>query len=612
MRISFKLILVTIIMLEPIFKKTREFIKSYYKNFDSSVAISLNTLRYKNGYLKFLKKHDLDSDCVTAALLYDIDDGKKFGSEISQLISGLRKFDELAFKARKRNNEEKIRKMLIATTHDLRVLVVKLLERLYLIKNLENFDDEERIRISKETFDVYAPISYRLGLSDIKWELEDLSFKYLMPKEYNMIMEKIGTKRDEREKIVDDFKKKLEKALKKNKINCEVFGRPKHFYSIYRKMINKGKKFEEIHDLIGLRVIVEDSETCYAVLGIVNNLWETISERLKDFIVAPKDNLYQSLHAGFLYNNMPVEVQIRTRRMNDIAEEGIAAHWKYKGLKDEKFNKQLNWLRQVLFFANESDKEFLYKLKLDLFGDKIFCFTPKGDIIELDDGSTVVDFAYAVHSEIGNACIGAKVNGEFVGVRHLLKNGDEIGVLTSKSHKPSRDWLSFVKTSKALERIRNTLQIRQSIYTKTPADAVNKKSFITADGNYNIEIAKCCNPVPMDSIVGSLGSFRKVIVHSEKCRNVITIKKIVDVHWTNDFKGLASVIIFADDRLGLFAEILNSVASLGFSVNSAKAHSVGNEVSECILNMEFNSLKDLKDVADRISKINSIRKIRIE
>lgn len=610
-------------MLELAFKKTMEFMKSYYKDYNdhnknyknSRDLLSLNSLKYKKRYFNLLKKYDLDNNCITAALLYDIDDGKNFGNEISQLISDLRKFDELAFKAGKRNNEEKIRKMLIATTHDLRVLVIKLLERLYLMKNLEGCDDEEKERISKETFDVYAPISYRLGLSDIKWELEDLSFKYLMPKEYNTIMGKIDAKRNERERTVNELKKKLEKALKKNKINCEVFGRPKHFYSIYRKMINKKRKFEDIHDLIGLRVIVEDSETCYAVLGIVNNLWETIPERLKDFIVAPKDNLYQSLHTGFLYNNinnMPVEIQIRTRRMNDIAEEGIAAHWKYKGLKDDKFNKQLNWLRQILSFADESDKEFLYKLKLDLFGDKIFCFTPKRDIIELDDGSTVVDFAYAVHSEIGNACTGAKVNGGFVGVRHLLKNGDEIEILTSKSHKPSRDWLSFVKTNKALEKIRNTLQIRQSAYTKTSADVNNKKSFITADGDYNIEIAKCCNPVPMDSIIGSLDSFRKIIVHFEKCRNATAIKKIMNVHWTNDFKGLVSIIIFADDRLGLFADILNSVASLGINVKSAKAHSAGNDIAECIVNIEFDSLGNLKGVVDRISKINSVRKVRIE
>jgi len=594
-------------MQKAAFKKIRIFLEDYCRDLDD-----ISLLSYKKGYAKFLKNYGLDENSFVAALLYDLDTGEKFGSDVSKLIASLKNFNELASKAGKRNKEEKIRKMLIATTQDLRVLIIKLLEMLYIMKNLDFTEDDKKIKISKDVLEIYVPIAYRLGLSDVKWELEDLSFKYLTPDEYSIIKRNIGMKRKEREKIVKEFKKKLENALKKNKINGEVFGRPKHFYSIYRKMMNKEKKFDDVYDLIGLRVIVEDSDNCYTVLGIVNNLWETIPERFKDFIIAPKDNLYQSLHAGFLYNNSPVEVQIRTRRMNDIAEEGIAAHWKYKGLKDEKFNKQLSWLRQILSFANESDKEFLYKLKLDIFGDKIFCFTPKGDIIELDDGSSVVDFAYAVHSDIGNACTGAKVNDRFVGVRQVLKNGDEIEVLTSKSHKPSRDWLSFAKTNKALEKIRNTLQIRQSSYNKTSADKEDSKDFITTDGNYNVEIARCCNPIPMDSIIGSLSSFKNVVVHSEKCRNVATIKKNVSVYWANDFKGLVSIIIFADDRLGLFAEILNSVASLGINVKSAKAHSVGSDIAECIVSIEFDSLKSLKDVVDRVGRINSVRKVRIE
>ncbi len=594
-------------MQKEVFKRIRNLLEDHYGNLDD-----LSLLKYKKGYAKFLKNYGLDENSFVAALLYDLDSGEKFGSDVFKLIASLKNFNELASKAGKRNKEEKIRKMLIATTQDLRVLVIKLLEMLYTMKNLDFTDDNKKIKISKDVLEIYVPIAYRLGLSDVKWELEDLSFKYLMPDEYYIIKRNIGMKRKEREKIIKEFKKKLENALKKNKINGEVFGRPKHFYSIYKKMMNKEKKFDDVHDLVGLRVIVEDSDGCYTVLGIVNNLWETMPERFKDFIVAPKDNLYQSLHAGFLYNNIPVEVQIRTRRMNDIAEEGIAAHWKYKGLRDEKFNKQLSWLRQILSFANESDKEFLYKLKLDLFGDKIFCFTPKGDIIELDDGSSVVDFAYAVHSEIGNACTGAKVNGKFVGVRHVLKNGDEIEVLTSKSHKPSRNWLGFAKTSKALEKIRNTLQIRQSAYGKTADEKGDGRDFITTDGNYNVEIAKCCNPVPMEYIIGSLSSFRNVVVHSDKCRNAVGIKKKINVYWADDFKGLVSIIIFADDRLGLFAEILNSVASLGINVKSAKAHSAGSNIAECILNIEFNSLKSVKDVVDRIGRINSVRKVRIE
>ena len=592
---------------ESLFKKCTEFMKAHYK-----IANDLESLKYKRGYFKLLKNYDLDKNCIAAALLYDLDSGAEFGDEVSKLIFDLRSFSELAEKATKRNNEEKTRKMLIATTHDLRVLVIKLLERLHIMKGLETVENEEKISMSKNTLNIYAPLSYRLGLSDIKWQLEDLSFKYIMPDEYKVIRDKVSIKRKDREKIVNELKKKLGKALKHNKITGEIFGRPKHFYSIYKKMKDRGKTFEDVHDLIGLRVIVENSEECYTVLGIVSNLWDTTLDRLKDFIVAPKDNLYQSLHTGFLYEHMPVEVQIRTRKMNEIAEEGIAAHWKYKGLVDNKFNKQLSWLRQVLSFANESDKEFLYKLKLDIFGDKIFCFTPKGDIIELDDGSSVVDFAYAVHSDIGDKCTGAKVNGKFVGVRHILKNGDEIEILTSKIHKPSRDWLGFVKTSKALEKIRNTLHIKQNAYNKISIDNEKYGSFIGSEGKYIIKIAGCCNPLPMENIVGTLSSFKNVTVHSEKCKNATGIKKFVNVFWIGDLNGFVNIIIVAENRLGLFAEILNSVASFGINVKSAKANSTGNETAECILNSEFNSLDKLSKVIERIGKINSVRKIRIE
>jgi len=601
--------------MENLVNEAKEFACGIYKEKEN-----LSMIENTKKYLNLLKEYNLDEDSIAAALLANtasLEEIKSFGSEVLELVLGMRVFDELALKAGKKNKEEKIRKMLIAATQDMRILLIKLLERLHSMRNLDLFNAVEKKRIGRDTILIYAPIAYRLGLSEIKWELEDLSFRSLNPDAYYFLKKKIGIKRAERENLIDEVKNIIENEIKKNKIKYEIFGRPKHFYSIHKKMINKKKKFEEIYDIFGIRIIVENSDDCYKALGIINGLFEQIPDRFKDFIVSPRGGLYQSLHNSYFCKDYPVEVQIRTKKMNDIAEEGIAAHWRYKGVGDDKkFNKQLNWLRQVLNVGTETDKTFLYQLKLDLFGDKIFCFTPKGHIIELDDGSTVVDFAYAVHSDIGDKCVAAKVNGKFVSLRHKLKTGNEIEILTSSSHNPSRDWLGFVKTSKAFEKIKQSLKSRYGISGRKReifADE-NKisKNFIGVDGDYDTILAGCCNPLPGDNIIGTISSFKKVIVHNRTCRNVAKIRKSIGVYWLENFDSIVKLNIFADDRLGIFAEILNSLAVLRISVISASANPAGEDVVECVLHTNFSKLDEMKSAIDRITKINGVKRIRIE
>ncbi|MBI2105334.1 bifunctional (p)ppGpp synthetase/guanosine-3',5'-bis(diphosphate) 3'-pyrophosphohydrolase [Candidatus Woesearchaeota archaeon] len=581
---------------------------------------NLSLIENTKDYLDLLKEYELDEDSLAAALLVNVaslDEIKSFGSEVLELVLGLREFDELALKAGKKNKEEKIRKMLIAATQDMRILLIKLLERLHGMRNLDLFNAVEKKRIGKDTILIYAPIAYRLGLSEIKWELEDLSFRSLNPDAYYFLKKNIGLKRKEREKIIDELKEVIGIEIKKNKIKYEISGRPKHFYSIHKKMINKKKKFEEIYDLFGIRIIVENSDDCYKILGIINGLFEQILERFKDFIVSPRGGLYQSLHNGYVYKDYHVEVQIRTKKMNDIAEEGIAAHWRYKGIgTDKKFNKQLNWLRQVLSIGTETDKTFLYHLKLDLFGDKIFCFTPKGHIIELDEGSIVVDFAYAVHTDIGDKCVAAKVNGKFVSLRYKLKTGDDVEILTSSSHNPSRDWLGFVKTSKAFEKIKQSLKLRYGISgrrrEKLMYDDKVSKNFISVDGDYETILAGCCNPLPGDNIIGAISSFKKVIVHNQACRDIAKIRKSIGVYWLDNFDSVVKLNIFANDRLGIFAEILNSIAAIGINAISASANPAGEDVVECVLHINFNNLNDMKNSVSRILKISGVKRIRIE
>ena len=385
---------------------------------------------------------------------------QNFGPEVAQLVDGVTKLTRLDFTSREEQQAESLRKMILAMSKDIRVVLIKLADRLHNMRTLKFQPADRQVAIARETLDIYAPLAHRLGVYAIKSQLEDLSFMYLHPEEYHDLAKKVGMKRKERERSLQVVVDELRRHIQDMGISFDIDGRPKHFYSIYRKMVLQNIPFDQIYDLIALRVIVDTIPDCYAVLGLVHTLWRQVPNRFKDYISTPKANMYQSLHTTVVgQNGQPFEVQIRTHEMHRLAEYGIAAHWRYKEGKQAggELDEKLYWLRQILDWQSDTKdaREFIDLLKVDLFADEVFVFTPKGDIINLPKGATPLDFAYRIHSAIGNKCVGAKANGRIVTLDTELQTGDFVEILTSSASKgPSRDWMNIVKTSQAKTKIR--------------------------------------------------------------------------------------------------------------------------------------------------------------
>jgi GTP pyrophosphokinase len=411
---------------------------------------------------------ELDAETIAAALLHDtVEDTnltaeevkREFGPEVARLVDGVTKLGRITMRTDQQQQAENIRKMMVAMAEDLRVVLIKLADRLHNMRTLQPLAEPKRRKISRETLDIYAPLAHRLGIGQIKWELEDLAFRNLEPDAYEDVIKRVARKRDEREKLVADLREILARELEKVGIQADITGRPKHIYSVWQKMTRESKDFSEIYDLSAIRVQVDSVRDCYGVLGVVHSLWKPMPGRFKDYIAMPKSNGYQSLHTTVItHTGEPIEIQIRTHEMHRVAEFGVAAHWTYKeGGKDASFDQKLSWLRSLLEWQNEvGDAEsFLNTVKVDLFQDEVYVFTPRGDVINLPAESTPVDFAYRIHTEVGHRCIGAKVNGRMVPLDYALQNGEIVEILTSKGpHGPSRDWLSYVKSASAKERIR--------------------------------------------------------------------------------------------------------------------------------------------------------------
>jgi guanosine-3',5'-bis(diphosphate) 3'-pyrophosphohydrolase len=383
-----------------------------------------------------------------------------FGDEVTEMVDGVTKISKISFKTSEERQAENFRKMLLAMARDIRVILVKLADRLNNMRTLSHQSEERRLKIAQETADIYAPLANRLGISWVKSELEDLSLRYLEPDTYKALSKKIDQHRRERDKYVATVKKRLEDILKEHDIDGQVQGRLKHICSIHKKIVKQKIEFEQIHDLIAFRIVVPSVRDCYAMLGVIHSSWKPVPGRFKDFIAMPKANMYQSLHTTvFGPSGQRMEVQMRTAEMHSVAEEGIAAHWKYKeGRTASRADEgRFGWLRQMLEWQKElkDSSEFMSSVKVDLFPEEVYVFTPNGDVKELPKQSTPIDFAYSVHSDVGHHCSGAKVNGRLVPLRTELKNGDIVDIITSKSQTPSKDWLKFVKTSKAKNRIRN-------------------------------------------------------------------------------------------------------------------------------------------------------------
>ncbi len=417
----------------------------------------------------------MDVTTVTAGLLHDVledtratkDDLKReFGLEIADLVDGVTKIGKLAFSSREERQAENFRKMLVAMARDLRVLMIKLADRLHNMRTLDYLPPDKARKIAQETLDIYAPLAHRLGMAKVKAELEDLALRVLHAEDYGDLMRRVAKRRLEREAEINQLIAILQEKLGEVGIESKIAGRPKHFYSIWKKMHEGGREFDEIYDLTAVRVLTNTVRDCYGALGVIHSLWKPVPGRFKDFIAMPKVNMYQSLHTTVIGpKGDPVEIQIRTWEMHRIAEEGIAAHWLYKERKSDrdKFDDAFTWLRQLLESQKETDdpKEFLDTVRLDLFPDEVYVFTPKGDVKALPEGSTPIDFAYAVHTDVGHHCVGAKVNGKLVPLRYTLRQGDIVEVVTSPTQHPSRDWLKIVKSTRSRSKINQWLKVEE-------------------------------------------------------------------------------------------------------------------------------------------------------
>ena len=411
----------------------------------------------------------IDHITLMAALMHDVvedtsyskeDLEKMFGSEVAFLVDGVTKLNQFQYETKEDRQMENYRKMILAMAKDVRVVVIKLADRLHNMRTLKHMRSDKQKRIAKETLEIFAPLAHRLGIFNVKWELEDLSFRYLEPEKYYDLVDQMKQKRQAREDIVNDTMSQLTKALGEAHIKADIKGRPKHFYSIYKKMKKDNRDLSQIYDLLAVRVIVDTIPDCYAVLGIAHSLWKPLPYRFKDYISMPKSNMYQSLHTTVIGTmGQPVEIQIRTWEMHRVSEYGVAAHWRYKeGNKngDKDFDQKVAWLRQVLEWQDTSNPtELVNALKLDVFSGEVFVFTPKGDVVKLPIGSVPLDFAYRVHTDVGHRCVGAKVNGKIVPLDYTLQNGDIVDIITSKTGRPSLDWLNIVGSSESKSKIRN-------------------------------------------------------------------------------------------------------------------------------------------------------------
>ena len=445
-----------------------------------------------------LAEMKMDVDCIIAGLLHDtIEDTdttyevieELFGKPVAFLVDAVSKISKIPFQSKEEKQAESFRKMLVSMSDDIRVIIIKLADRLHNMRTIESLREDKQRRIAQETMDIYAPLADRLGIAWIKWELEDRAFRVLNPEMYYEIHQKVKMKRGEREEYLGEVKDIISLALEKANIHGEISGRPKHFYSIYQKIIKKGTAFEDIFDLLALRVIVETKSDCYSALGIIHSLWTPIPHRIKDYIANPKANMYQSIHTTVMGpGGMMVEFQIRTKQMHQIAEEGVAAHWAYKEgrIFNPKEDKQFVWLRRALDEDNKEKPptEFINAIKEDVFREQIFVFTPHGHVVELPVDSTPIDFAYAIHSQIGHTCVGAKINGRIAPLKAKLISGDKVEILTSQTQEPRKDWLNIVKTNRAHSRISAFLRKKEAERAMLTGRELLSKEFKSAGLNF--------------------------------------------------------------------------------------------------------------------------------
>jgi GTP pyrophosphokinase len=563
----------------------------------------------------------MDSETIAAALLHDVLEDTKttkeqlrreFGTAVASIVEGVTK--KITLKTTTEDRTENIRKVLLATIKDIRVILVKLADRLHNMRTLKYLPQGQQREISRETLEIYVPIAYKLGMYRMKSELEDLCLRFLEPGIYQELKARIAKKKEERERDVKKIVAAVKKVIDENNMPAAVVGRAKNFYGIYKKMLSKKIPFEEVRDLSAIRVITTSAENCYKALNIIHSKWTPILNRFDDYIANPKPNMYESLHTEVLFEGKPVEVQIRTLEMHHIAEEGIAAHWRYKGTeRDKQFDRKIAWLKQILEWrSSESAKDFVESLKVDMFKDEIYVLTPKGDPVHLPEKATPIDFGYAVHTEIGNSCKAAKVNGSIVPLDYELSPGDVVEIITSKDAKPSRQWLKFVKTGFAREKIRRALGIsaedigRKAVELLTPADVIEKLDAKSIKPSL-LQLPKCCHLKYGEPVWGYKSKDSHLIVHHQTCENLRTLPqhRLIKLGWKEETKERNSLMIELTDRVGILADLLNRLTAEMVKVESVNTKTARNKL---YVNFEVTGIS--KSNADElVKKLKAIRNV---
>lgn len=666
------------------------------------------------GVARILAELQIDALTISASLLHDVVEDtafsleeieKLFGKEIAMLVDGVTKLSRIEYKSKEEQQLENFRKMFLAMARDIRVVLIKLADRLHNMRTLKHMPEHKQRRISQETHEIFAPLAHRLGISNVKWELEDLAFRYLEPEKYYELVEKVKQKRREREQVINEAIRILSERLDEVDIKADIQGRPKHFYSIYKKMLKGNKDLSEIYDLSAVRILVDTVKDCYGALGVVHTLWKPLPLRFKDYIAMPKSNMYQSLHTTVIgTEGQPLEIQIRTMDMHRTSEYGIAAHWRYKeGSKgaNKDFDEKLTWLRQLSEWQQDlrDPHEFMETVKLDIFSDEVFVFTPKGDVIDLPAGSIPIDFAYRIHTGVGNRCIGARINGKIVPLETKLANGDIVEIITTKTgNGPSRDWLNIVGSSDTKNKIRqwfkkekreeNIIKGREmlekeskklgydwreitkgerlsevgkkfniqteedlmaalgyggvtthGIMTKLieaykkelrstaspdvsrlleklkPHNTTSKTGhgiLVEGESGLMVRLAKCCNPLPGDTIIGYITRGRGVSVHRADCTNILVqpeeYERMIQVGWDLTVGNLYKVIVevIGVDRSELLSDILMVTSESKIKVSSVNAKVIKNNMGSITLTLDLSNLNQLEHIMTKMRRVKDV------
>ena len=673
------------------------------------------------GVATILAELQMDETTLAAAFLHDVVEDTEttldqlkemFGVKVADLVDGVTKLGKIEYISKEDQQIENYRKMFLAMAKDIRVIMIKLADRLHNMRTMKYMPVHKQQSISRETMEVYAPLAHRLGIYTIKWELEDLAFRYMEPEIYYDLVEQVKVKRREREAMIHEAMAEIKEHLDEQLIKCEIQGRPKNFYSIYKKMQRDHKELSEIYDLLAIRVLVDTVADCYGTLGVVHSLWRPIPGRVKDYIAVPKSNMYQSLHTTVLYHNgQPLEIQIRTFEMHRISEFGIAAHWRYKesGGKsnmpsggDKDFEAKLSWLRQLLEWHKDmsDSRDFVNTVKMDVFADEVFVFTPRGDVIDLPVGSVPIDFAYRIHTDVGNRCVGAKVNGRIVPLDYKLSNGDIVEVITSKQATgPSRDWMNIVGSSDTRNKIRswfkkerreeNIAKGREMLEKETKRLGYDIKVLLKADklktvaASFRLEgeealyasvgyggvtlngvmsklvelykkeqkltvtkdlsqllaelkprrskakashgilvkgeegimvkLARCCNPIPGDPVIGYITRGSGISVHRTDCPNVLSNnpdeqRRLIEVSWdiTTDAVYKVNIVINASDRPGMMADIMQVTSEAKLNINALNCRTDKHKNAYITMGLDISNLEQLDNIMNKIKRMKGV------